>query len=53
MTSIIISEAWYNEIKDLVETKDPYFFEEDGRKKVELDVNEVEFDRVSEQLGWM
>ena len=53
MASYIISELWYNEIKDLIEVKDPYFFEEDGRKKVELDVNEEEFNRVSIELGWM
>ena len=53
MTSVIISETWYNEIKNLIEVKDPYFFEEDGNKKVELDVNEREFNEVSEKLGWM
>lgn len=53
MTSITVTKRWYDEIKDRVETVDPYFYVECGTEKVEFDVNEEEFDRVSKELGWM
>lgn len=53
MTSIIISQAWYEDILNKVQMQDPYFFDEHGWSKVEVDVDEAEFHRVSEELGWI
>ena len=53
MMSIIISQAWYKDIMDRVQMENPYFFNEHGWDKVEVDVNEEEFNRVSMELGWI
>lgn len=54
MTGTAISVKWYNDIKDLVKTEDPYFYtESSGREMVEVDVEEASFVAVSRRLGWM
>ena len=53
MTSVVIRREWFEEIKNLINYNDPYFFEEDNTQKVELDVNEEQFNKVSKELGWM
>lgn len=53
MMSIIISQAWYEDILGKVQMVDPYFFDEHGWGKVEVDVDEKEFNRVSMELGWI
>ena len=53
MMSIIISQAWYEDIEGLVPMDDPYFYNENGWDKVEVDVDEEEFNRVSMELGWI
>lgn len=53
MTTIIISKSWYEEIKTLIVTENAYFFTECGSDKVEVDVEEEEFNRVSKELGWI
>ena len=55
MVSCSISRKWYEEIKDLVKTENPFFFQDKiyGREAVEVDVDEEAFIRVSKKLGWM
>ena len=53
MTSYAVNKIWYNEIKERVNTVDPYHFTECGIEMVEFDVNEEEFIKVSTELGWM
>jgi hypothetical protein len=53
MMSIIISKAWYEDIEGQVTMHDPYFFDEHGWTKVEVDVDEEEFNRVSMENGWL
>ena len=54
MTSVAINKEWYNEIRELVNTADAYFYKGwDGREMVEVDVEEEEFNRVSKELGWI
>ena len=54
ITSVAINKDWYNEIKELVNTADAYFYKDwDGREMVEVDVDEEEFNRVSKELGWI
>lgn len=53
MTTICINTEWYNDIKNYIKTEDPYFFNENGWDKVEVDVNEEEFNRVSIARGWI
>lgn len=57
MTNVTINYAWYSEIKDLIATANPYHFIETQcgikRVMVEVDVEEVEFERVSKELGWI
>lgn len=55
MTRIATSEAWFNEVYEdgRVEMRDFFFYEENGRKYVEYDVNEAQFIKVSKELGWM
>lgn len=58
MMGVVISKEWYDEIKTLIKTQDPYFFTETWpsgwvRNSVEVDVEEEEFRRVSKELGWM
>ena len=54
MTSVAINKEWYNEIRELVNTADPYFYKGwDGREMVEVDVDEEQFNRVSKELGWI
>lgn len=57
MINVTISHEWYNEIKDLIATANPYHFIETqcGIKRVmiEVDVDKVEFERVSKEMGWM
>jgi hypothetical protein len=45
-----IRNEWYEEIKDLVPTANPEFY----GNMVEVDVlDEVKFEEVSKELGWM
>lgn len=50
--SYAINIEWYNEIKDLVPTENPWYYE--NHTMVEVDIlDEAEFVRVSTELGWM
>ena len=53
MTNITVNKAWYEEIKERIETVNPYYYTENNREYVEFDTNEEEFNKVSEELGWM
>ena len=53
MANMTVIKRWYDEIKDRVETIDPYFYVECGTEKVEFDVDEKDFIKVSKELGWM
>jgi hypothetical protein len=53
MTNITISISWYQELVGLVPMMNPYFYTEDGTSKVEVDVHEPTFNKVSKELGWM
>ena len=55
MITVATSEAWFNEVYEdgRVEMRDFFFYEENGRKYVEYDVNEAQFIKVSKELGWM
>ena len=53
MTTITISKAWYEDVCEAIAMVDPYFYTEDGVEKVEVDVDESEFNRISEDLGWI
>ena len=54
MTCVTISAKWYNDIKDLVKTEDPYFYTAPhGGEMVEVDVEEADFVVTSRRLGWM
>lgn len=53
--SYTISNAWYNDIKDLGITADPYFVTEGafaGQVEVEI-LDEDLFFEVSKNMGWM
>ena len=52
-SSVAISKEWFEEIKTKVSYKNAYFYKENGREKVELDVDIARFDRVSAELGWI
>ena len=52
-SSVTISKDWFEEIKTKVSYKNTHFFEENGREKVEVDVDIARFDRVSAELGWI
>ena len=53
MTTITISKAWYEDVCDAITMVDPYFYTEDGVEMVEVDVDESEFNRISEDCGWI
>lgn len=54
MTNITTNANWYEEIKEKVATYNAYYYEENNRMYVEFDVaDEEEFNKVSEELGWM
>ena len=53
MANYTITKTWYEDIEDLVRTEDPFFYMENGREMVEVDVDEEEFLRISEDLGWL
>lgn len=54
MKAIVITKAWYNDIKDYVKTANPYFFNEmPYGDMVEIDVDENEFNKVSAKKGWL
>ena len=55
MITVATSEVWFNEIYESgrVEMRNFFFYEENGRKYVEYDVNEEQFNEVSKELGWM
>ena len=54
MTCVTISAKWYNDIKDLVKTENPYFYTDSHRgEMVEVDVAEADFVVTSRRLGWM
>lgn len=55
MITVATNEAWFNEIYESgrVEMRNFFFYEENDRKYVEYDVNEEQFNEVSEELGWM
>lgn len=54
MKCVAITKRWYDEIKGLVKMENEYFYtSEVWGEEVEVDVDEEEFNRVSEELGWM
>lgn len=53
MTSISINKQWFEEVKNSISYNDPYFYTENGREYVEVDVNESQFNEISRELGWM
>lgn len=53
MVSVAISREWYNEIKDCVKTENPYFYTENNRNYVEVDVELKPFNKISLELGWI
>ena len=57
MMTVAINHEWYDEIKDLVATANPHSYIEIQcgikRAMVEVDVDEVEFNKISKELGWM
>ena len=53
MINVTISKSWYNELLGLVPMENPYFYIENGTSKVEVDVCEETFNKVSKELGWM
>ena len=52
MTNITISKAWFEDIKNEVAHAIPFYYTENGREKVEVDVDLAAFDKVSEEKGW-
>ena len=48
-----ITKKWYDEIKGLVKMENEYFYMGAFGIEVEVDVDEEEFERVSEELGWL
>ena len=52
-TTITISKAWYEDVCEAITMVDPYFYTENGVEMVEVDVDESEFNRISEDLGWI
>ena len=52
MTNITISKAWFEEIKNEVAYENEYYYTENGKDMVEVDVDLAEFDKVSEAKGW-
>ena len=54
MATYTIREEWFNEIKNEVPHANPYFYEEEGRTYVEVEIlNEDFFISLSKKLGWM
>lgn len=55
MANYSIRNEWYNEIKDLVPMANPEFITEGAYAgQVEVDVlDEVKFEQISKELGWM
>ena len=54
MKCVAITKRWYDEIKGLVKMENEYFYtSEVWGEEVEVNVDEEEFNRVSEELGWM
>jgi hypothetical protein len=53
MRSVAITKAWFEDIKDRIYYEDPFFYMENGKECLELDVDEEEFNKVSLELGWM
>lgn len=55
MASYSIRKDWYNEIKDLVPTANPYFITDGAYAgEVEVDIlDEEKFLEVSKELGWL
>lgn len=53
MKNFTTIREWFEEIKNLINCANPYFYDRDGREYVEFDADEKEFVRVSTELGWM
>ena len=53
MISVAISKEWFDEIKADVEYSDVFYYVECGKERVEVDVNEEQFNKVSTDKGWM
>lgn len=54
MINVAINKDWYNEIKELVNTANAYFYKDwDDIEMVEVDVEEEEFNKISKDLGWI
>lgn len=54
MKSVAITKKWYEEIKGLVKMENEYFYTSPiWGEEVEVDVDEVAFEKVSKELGWM
>ena len=56
MKSYAMRKEYYEAIKDRVATADSYFYTDtwgsEEREMVEVDVNEEEFEAISEEMGW-
>lgn len=44
---------WYNDIKDKIQTYDPYYYTFRGREYVEFGADEEEFEVLSAELDWV
>lgn len=56
MANYTININWYNEIKNLGITENPYIYKDEffGFEMVEVDIlDEAKFIEVSKELGWM
>jgi hypothetical protein len=53
MKSYTILKAHYEDIEYLVKMEDPFFYTQNEREWVEVDVDEDNFLRISEELGWI
>ena len=54
MKNVSITKAWFEEIKNRVKHANAYEVTDGAYKgKIEVDVDIEEFNKVSEELGWM
>ena len=53
MITMIIPLSWYNDVKQLVKMENVFYLTEMGRLYVEIDTNEIEFDKISAERGWI
>lgn len=54
MKNVTISREWFDDIKERVPYSNPYFYTDKFfGERVEVDVNDDAFDKVSAELGWL